>query len=107
MITLGKTYKEKYLDTKIGKLGTSQGGLITLKRTKKPYGWHILQGTNFISIHTTRLEVFEDGRAKAVTKVDKNYHAKYQVTTYYNKDGKEIISNDNSTRKELSYFKKL
>jgi hypothetical protein len=104
-ITLGATYKEKYLDTELGTLGLPNVGRVTLNRVKKPYGWLITEGTNYISIYKIRLELFPDGRAKATVKVDKNYHSPYQYTLYFDKQGREIKDKHNRTRAELAYWK--
>lgn len=107
-ITLGNTYHEKYLNTELGHLGSSKfQGLITLNRVKTDYGWKITQGTNYISIHKVRLYIYPNGTAKSVTKVNRNYCTPYQYTIYYDTQGREIKDNNNSTRKELSYFKSL
>ena len=103
------TYTEKYLTKPLGKLGTGESGTVTLSRKKTKYGWKIVQGTNYISIITTKLYIYEDGFAKSVTVVDKNYHAKYSFTCYYDNNGKEIVIEHvlNQTRAELTLWKKL
>lgn len=104
-INLGLTYREKYLNDIVQPFGLKHSGLTTVKRVKTKYGWHIVKMSNYIAIYTTRLEVYPDGTAKAVTKVNKNYYPKYQYTLYFDKDGKEIKDKHNRTRKELHYWK--
>lgn len=107
-ITLGRTYQDKYLNTELGKLGDSRyQGLITISREKTSYGYKIVQATNYIAIYNTKLYIYPDGRAKSVTKVNKNYHAPYQYTLYYDKNGKEIKDYQNRTRIELHYWKNI
>ena len=105
-ITFGLTYQQKYLEPGISNLGISHSGLVTLKRVKTNYGYRIMQGTNYISLHYVKLIIFPNGKAKAVVKVDKNYHPKYQYTLYFDRSGREIKDIHNRTRKELAYWKK-
>ena len=75
------------------------------KRTE--YGYSCLRVTNYISIYKTRLEVYSDGTAKAVTMVNCNYSARYQYTKYYDEYGKEIRDKWNRTRTEMNEWKRI
>lgn len=73
---------------------------------KTDYGYSIRATTNFVSITQTKLYIYGDGTAKAVSKVNRNYAAKYQYTTYFDSSGIEIIAEGDNTRKELALWKK-
>ena len=100
-IRLGCTYKESDLESR------KRSGNTVLQHTvaEKPYGYFITITTSYITIKKTRLEINADGTAKAVTKVNKNYSSPYQFTTYFDKEGREIIGD--TTHQELSYYKKI
>lgn len=108
-IDLGQTYFDKYLATPLSSLGGNNryGPVHTLSRKRTEYGWRIAQGTNFISISDIKLEIYKDGKAKAIVKVNKNYVAPYQYTLYFDTLGREIKDEHNRTRKELAYWKNL
>lgn len=73
--------------------------------TKTPTGYKIMRRTNFISTYRTVLTINGDGTAKSVTKVDKNYHPKYQFTLYFDEAGLEIVGE--TTREELLEYKRI
>ena len=83
---------------------TKQGTRVT-KVTKKNgyYLFHMFN--NYITLYYGKLTVNDDGTAKAVIKVDKNYHPKFQYTLYFDELGREI--NRGSTRKEMLIYKKI
>ena len=102
----GLHYREKYrLDNPVH--NSSEYGFTV---TKKPYGYRIVRVTHYVTIYTTRLEINEDGSAKAVTKVDINYQKPYQITDYFGTDGRHIIVtneiNEPQTRQELAEYKR-
>ena len=99
------TWREKY---RVDKERYSDGmGNWSEPAKKTSYGYSHVRGTPYICIYKTRIYVYEDGFAKSVTRVDKNYHPPYQFTTYWNADGTEIVSQNNSTRAELNIWKTL
>jgi hypothetical protein len=59
-----------------------------VKKTNKGFIIHLF--TNYICLYYKYITIGKNGSAKVVTKVDKNYHAKYQFTIYENSEGKEI-----------------
>jgi len=67
-----------------------------VKKTVKGYTIHLF--TNYICLYYKYVTLGKKGTAKVVTKVNRNYCAKYQFTIYENKEGNEI------TQKE---FKKI
>jgi len=71
---------------------------------KTSYGYKIKRMTNFIAIYRTKLYIYADGSAKAVTKASKNYCADWQYTYYFDKRGFRIDAE--TTRKELAIWKK-
>jgi hypothetical protein len=71
------------------------------------YGYRHKRQTPFICNYNTKIYVYTDGFAKSITRVERNYCTPYNYTTYWNKDGTEIKTPDNSTRKELSIWNKL
>lgn len=73
--------------------------------TKTDYGYNILKTTTYITVTKTKLFIYNDGFAKAVSKVRCNYSPPYQITKYYDGYGNEIIGD--STRSELNVWKKL
>ena len=83
------------------------GRIRMTSKKKTSYGYIVKLFTNYVSIYTKKIYVYPDGKAKCVTIVDQNYHPKYQHTTYFTKEGNEIISDTNSTREELNYWKQL
>ena len=60
----------------------------SVKKTNKGYNIHLF--TNYICLYYKYITLGKNGTAKVVTKVDRNYHAKYQFTIYENKEGIEI-----------------
>ncbi len=77
----------------------------SVKETK--YGFIVKLFTNFVSLYTKKFYVYPNGKVKCVTIVEQNYHPKYQHTTYFDTNGQEIISDTNSTREEMLYWKNL
>lgn len=65
-------------------------GFITtsIKKTKK--GYNIKRFSNYVTVININLEVLHNGFSKATIKVDKNYHAKYQYTMYFDEELKEV-----------------
>ena len=59
-----------------------------IKKTVKGYTIHLM--TNYITLYYKYVTVNANGTAKVVTKVNQNYRAPYQVTTYEDKDGNAI-----------------
>lgn len=76
---------------------TTQSLKVT-KVKKTDYGFIIHLFTNYICLYYKYVTLSSDGSAKIVTKVNKNYHAPYQFTSYEDSEGNEI------TRKQ---FKQL
>ena len=74
---------------------------------KTNYGYKITRMTNFIGIYKTKLYIYKDGTAKAVTKAEVNYSPNEQWTIYFDARGFEIVDPSNSTRKELAIWKRL
>ena len=68
------------------------------KVKKTEYGFIIHLMTNYVSLYYKYVTIGKNGTAKIITKVNQNYHAPYQNTTYENKNGKKIT---------LKEFKKL
>lgn len=67
-------------------------GFITTKIKKTNYGYHITRFSNYVTILSIKFEVLQNGCAKATIKVDKNYHAPYQYTMYFDSDLNEVKS---------------
>jgi hypothetical protein len=94
-------YQTKYLKHSDG------AGCASNSYIKTDYGYLIRKMTNFIGIYTTKLFIYPDGFAKAVTKAKVNYTPNEQWTIYFDAQGHEITTEGNSTRKELAIWKKL
>ena len=93
------TYKTFLDKDKFNKFSDFKPNNLRVTKVKKTnYGFIIHLFTNYICLYYKYVYLAKNGSAKIVTKVDKNYHAKYQVTTYENKQGLQIT---------LSEFKKL
>lgn len=101
-ITLGHTYQEKYLSKEATKRNTR-----VTKVTKKPYGYLIKMMNDYITLFTVKLEIYEDGFAKARIKIEKNYQPTRMVSRYFDQSGREIISETNNQRVELNHWKRL
>lgn len=101
MITLGQTYIQMFLAK------YSYHSILRHDIVEKDYGYHITITTTYVTVKKIRLELNEDGSAKAVVKVNTNYQAPYQYTLYFDKQGREIISTPESTREELEYYRSL
>lgn len=54
------------------------------------YGFIVHLFTNYICLYYKYITVGKNGTAKILTKVDRNYQAKYQTTVYHDCEGKEI-----------------
>ena len=59
-----------------------------VKKTKKGFIIHLM--TDYISLIYKYVTLFDNGTAKVVTKVRRNYQAPYQYTVYENAEGLEI-----------------
>ena len=59
-----------------------------VKETK--YGFIVHLFSNYICLYYKYITVGKNGTSKIVTKVDRNYQAKYQTTVYQDCEGKEI-----------------
>jgi len=79
----------------------------SLKAAKKPYGYLITYITPYVCIYKKKLVINGDGTAKCTVKVNRNYQVPYQYTCYFDAEGKEIISYENSTRKELAIYNRI
>jgi len=64
----------------------------SVKKTNKGYNIHLF--TNYICLYYLYVTLGKNGSAKIVTKVDKNYHAKYQFTGYEDNLGNEITQKE-------------
>ena len=82
-----KGYKQ-FLDK--NKFNESTKNLKVTKVTKTVKGYNIHLFTNYICLYYKYVTTGKNGSAKVVTKVDRNYRAKYQFTIYENKEGAEI-----------------
>ena len=60
------------------------------KVKKTSYGFIIHLFKNYITLYYKYVTIYPDGSAKILTKVNKNYCAPYQVTTYEDKKGEKI-----------------
>lgn len=78
--------KEKFNSTAINLKVTK------VKETNKGYNIHLF--TNYVCLYYKYVTLCNNGTAKIVTKVDRNYQTKYQVTTYENEAGKEITAKE-------------
>lgn len=80
-----------------------KGTLLQYKINPKSYGYLITKITSYVTITKIKLLVNEDRSAKAVYKVNKNYHSPYQFTLYFDCNGKEIKATKlaDSWRKDL------
>lgn len=63
-----------------------------VKETSKGYNIHLF--SNYVCLYYKYITLSNNGTAKIVTKVDRNYQAKYQITTYENKEGTEITAKE-------------
>jgi len=59
-----------------------------VKKTDKGFNIHLF--TNYICLYYKYVTIGKKGTAKVLTKVARNYSAKYQFTIYENKEGKTI-----------------
>ena len=77
------------------------------KVTKTNYGYCFQMFNNWVTLFYGKLIINEDGTAKMKMKVDKNYRPVHYYTTYFDDQGREIVTIGNSTRKELSIYKSI
>lgn len=77
------------------------------KVVKTKYGYRFQMFNTYITLFFGKLYINEDETAKCVIRVEKNYQAPYQYTLYFDNNGFEIKTKDNSTRKELFFYKEL
>lgn len=82
-----KGYKQ-FLDKNKFNLTTNNLKVTKVKKTNKGYNIHLF--TNYICLYYKYVTLGNNGTAKVVTKVDRNYSAKYQFTLYENKEGEQI-----------------
>lgn len=82
-----KVYKQ-FLDKNKFNLTTNNLKVTKVKKTNKGYNIHLF--TNYICLYYKYVTLGNNGTAKVVTKVDRNYSAKYQFTLYENKEGEQI-----------------
>jgi hypothetical protein len=87
----------KFLDKDT--FNSSSTNLKVTKVKKTNYGFIVHLFTNYVCLYYKYITVGKNGTAKIVTKVDRNYQAKYQTTTY-EQNGKQI------TVKEFKQFNK-
>lgn len=71
---------------------TSNLKVTMVKKTEKGYTIHLF--TNYITLYYKYVTVFENGTAKIVTKVKRNYQAPYQYTVYEDAKGNEISNKE-------------
>jgi uncharacterized lipoprotein NlpE involved in copper resistance len=74
---------------------------------KTGYGYLFHMFNHYITLYYGKLVINADGTAKATIRVNCNYSAPYQYTLYFDCEGYEIKTEDNSTRKELLIYKQL
>jgi len=77
----------KFLDKDT--FNSSSTNLKVTKVKKTNYGFIVHLFTNYVCLYYKYITVGKNGTAKIVTKVDRNYQAKYQITTY-EQNGKPI-----------------
>ena len=97
MIRLGNTYQMKYLDGvqfKYEELKPKSGFVKSYLITNRPDA----------PIYRGVLEVLKDGRAVIHVKYTSYSGVNNKYENYFDVDGKEIIDENNSTAKELSYW---
>lgn len=82
-----KGYKQ-FLDKEAFNSDTTNLKVTKVKETN--YGFIVHLFSNYVCLYYKYITVGKNGTAKIVTKVDKNYHAKYQYTMYENEQGEEI-----------------
>lgn len=77
-----------------------RSGYKTTRIIPTKYGYRIHRFSNYISLQYIKVEYLDNGFSKATVKVNKNYHAPYQYTLYFDNKGNEIKSENNSTKAE-------
>lgn len=78
----------KFLDKETFNSTATNLKVTKVKQTN--YGFIVHLFSNYVCLYYKYITVGKNGTAKIVTKVDRNYQAKYQFTTYENAEGKEI-----------------
>lgn len=73
-----------------------------VKKTKYGYLFHMFN--TYVTLFYGKMYINSDGTAKATIKVYRNYRTPYQYTLYFDKQGFEIKTEENSIRKELSIY---
>jgi len=107
MIELGMTYRKKYRFDNPQTHHSKEYDFVLTKVNERRY--KINRITFEIAIINADLMIEENGKARSVTKVAPNYRANYQFTTYFDKDGYEIIevNGNNSVRAIGNYWRTL
>ena len=82
----------KFLDKETFNNTSNHLKVTKVKQTE--YGYIVHLFTNYVCLYYKYITVGKNGSAKIVTKVDRNYQAKYQTTTYENAEGKEITAKE-------------
>ena len=102
--TPGNHYKDMYLtvDNDVNKCTTR-----TTYVKKTNYGYIFHRFNTYITVFYGKLYINNDGTAKAVVRVERNYCKPYQFTVYFDQYGLEIKHESNNTRKELSIYKQI
>lgn len=77
----------QFLDKETFNSTTTNLKVTKVKKTN--YGFIVHLFSNYVCLYYKYITVGKNGSAKIVTKVDKNYHVKYQYTSY-EQNGKEI-----------------
>ncbi len=107
VVGLGVTYQKKYRFDNPKTDHFKEYNFTLTKVNKSRY--KISRMTFWIAIVNTDLVIEENGKARAVTKVAPNYRASYQFTTYFDKDGCEIleVNGNNSAMAIGNYWRTL
>lgn len=71
------------------------------------YGFRIKRMSDYVSHENIKLTVLDNGFSYAVVKVDTNYRTPYEYKLYFDNNGDEIISIDNSDAKEKRMWLEL
>lgn len=82
-----KGYKQ-FLDKEAFNSDTTNLKVTKVKETNNGFIIHLF--TNYVCLYYKYITIGKNGTAKILTKVDRNYHAKYQFTMYENEQGEEI-----------------
>lgn len=82
-----KGYKQ-FLDKETFNKDTENLKVTKVKKTN--YGFIVHLFSNYICLYYKYITLGKNGTVKIVTKVDRNYYPKYQITTYENEAGEQI-----------------